>query len=207
MVPLRIVLLANIILCFIYAGYGQKTSTNLVFKFTKTDLEKIFYNDNKELKVDFFIEGLTDKKAVKELKKNSLLKGIEIPDFPSEKTPATFVFQKNIDAFRNILEKNNVSYIFCNEIKIKTSNIITQSKALELSKDIIDIKDFKFDESCNKADNLRYYEYHVYYFETKLFSDMHNYYSSLFNGYIEKAQESLRNAKDEKDEFIQQYSK
>lgn len=207
MPALRIFLTISIIFCSGCFVSGQAIPEELTFSFKKADIEKIFYNDNKPLKLDFFISGFSDKEEAKVFKKNKTLPKIKTGKFNPDNTTASAVFPQNIDGFRILLEKNNVAYFFCDNIKIKTSNLITQDKALELSQSIIDVPAIRFDASYNKADNLGHFEFNVYYYETKLNSAMHNYYASLLKGSIEKLQESLKNAKEEKEEFIQQHSK
>lgn len=197
-----------VLICF-QSNYGQsqnKISTK-VFIFNKSDIESIITNDNKEVKIQFLISGIENKDEAKIFKQNSSIFKLKIKYFSKDKSTASAVFKQNIDEFRILLEQNGISQIVANGFIIKSSNLITQEKAFTLSQHIIDVPAMQFLASYNTPDNLGHFEFNVYYFETKLFAEMHTYYTSLLNGYIDNLQERLKNAKEEKEEFIQNNSK
>lgn len=165
-----------------------------------------FDNSGVKKKIEFAFTGISTLDEAKAYRKKSSFLKLKIKSVEAGQTKVSSVFHLNIDELRNILQKENISYITVNEKKIKVSNLITQDKALELSQSVIDVPVIPFDASYNKADNLGYYEFRVYYFESKLAHSMHAYSENLFKGYIDMLQESVKQAKEEKDEFIKQHS-
>ncbi|MBI5218780.1 MAG: hypothetical protein HY958_07615 [Bacteroidia bacterium] len=186
----------------------SQDAAKISYVFNRNDIQLFFDNNNNtSKKLEFSIAGISTRQQAKELKNNSSgFKKMKIKNYSPEKTRATALFNLNIDNFRNVLEQNNISSIVVDGITIRTANLITQEKALSLANSIIDIPAIKFDASYNKADNLGYYEFRVYYYETKLYDAMHNYYQSLLQGVIDQLQDAVKNAKEEKEDFIKQHT-
>lgn len=191
----------------VVSGKSQNNISTKTFIFNKADIESIYFNDNKELKIEFSIVGFSSNDEAKLFKQKSSINKIKIKKFTAEKTSIVAVFKKNIDDFRNLLEQNGITQITVNGIKINTSNLISQEKALVLSQAIIDVPPMQFQASYNTADNLGHFEFNVYYFETKLVTAMKQYSINLLLGHINKLQDAVKNAKEEKEDFIKQHSK
>ncbi|HBX49816.1 MAG: hypothetical protein A2275_04385 [Bacteroidetes bacterium RIFOXYA12_FULL_35_11] len=193
-------------LIFAISVFGQNEVKTFSYIFNKEDIKQLFSSSGKSIKIYFTIQGLIGKKEAKNLKSQTSFNKFKIKSGKDGYFQASAKFTANIDAFRKEIEKNNVTFILVNGIKIKVSNLISQEKANELAKNIIDVPPIQFKAEHNTPDNLGHFEFNVYYFETKLFYAMQKYEENLLLGHIDKLQQGLKDAKENKEDFIKQHS-
>jgi hypothetical protein len=169
-------------------------------KITKQSLKNIFKDEKGDTPAQFILSGF-NQEASDKLVASSGFQRLQVKEVTGNDLSVEAVLPNKVDDFRELLIKNDISFVIVDSVKIKTSNFITKEKANEIASKIIDVEMGPFQAEYNDRNNPDHYKFNIFYFETKLQYAYREYYKSLLLGYIDKLQEQLTNAKKEAAEF------
>lgn len=199
---LLVVFFYSIFLC---SGQSKLTILweNKQFLFYETqNIKKLpFILENSDLN---FIEKLKSTKNIESLKKVTIKK-IKDPckvegflHFSKDPTP---------DDFRNILINLNLHEFYVNNTKILTKTLISEEEAKKKAM-AFEYQDMLFQSYFNDTSRIEYYDFQIYYAQTKLvYMYAKNYPKYLYEGYVTKFTELLDDKTKARELFLQRNKK
>lgn len=152
-----------------------------------------------------FIQFTAENCKPEELKltQTTNISAIEIkPNAANSSVTITFKIPSSIDQLRFFLNSNNVLYITVGGKKIYTKYLITLQQA---QSDYANFKRIDYSEKELQRDktNIEYYEYQMYYFESKIvYMEANEFLKNLLEGTITRYEDMLENARQEHTNFL-----
>lgn len=102
---------------------------------------------------------------------------------------------------RNLLESFELNEFYVSDVRILTKTFLNNDEAIKKAMDF-KFKDFTFNTNCNDSSLIDYYDFQVYYFETKIQHMWSSGYAKyLFDGTVTKFTEQLDRAISRREEF------
>ncbi|MCX7861660.1 MAG: hypothetical protein N2449_01535 [Bacteroidales bacterium] len=170
--------------------------------------EYLFYQTKKIKELPFTFENANDDivKVMNNLSNVGKLKKIKIPkNYNSCQLQGKFIFKEtpNETDFRMILEHLNIHEFYVNDIKILTRTLISEKDAKDKAI-AFEYKDMIFQSYFNDTSRIEYYDFQIYYAQTKLiYMYSQNYPKYLYQGYVTKFTEMLETKTKEREAFLQ----
>ncbi len=167
----------------------------------------LFYETKDLKKLSFYLENDTEEdiSLLKNLS-STLIKKITIhKDKADGKTTGIIYFKANPTEtdFKSILESLNINEFYVNNKKILTKSLIPDKEAKQKAMEFA-YKDFLFDKIMNDTNRIEYYDFQIYYAQTKLsYMYANNYPKYLYEGYVSKFIELLEKQTAAREKFIQ----
>ncbi len=163
---------------------------------SKENLRQILTNNNKKQTITIVFDGF----EVIPIDNNNSTNGISLikqntTEINTPKKKALVEVTNNTIVFREFLETNNIKYVLADELKIRTSNIITQEEAYKISSNIIDMAPVLYSKEAADSNKVECYNFRLYYYKTKLYVSMNNYSENLLKGYIDLFQTHIEETK------------
>lgn len=113
----------------------------------------------------------------------------------------TFNSPNSFSDIRNLLESFELNEFYVSDVRILTKTFLNNDEALKKAMDF-KFKDFTFNTNCNDSSLIDYYDFQVYYFETKIQHMWSSGYAKyLFDGTVTKFTEQLDRAINRREEF------
>lgn len=199
------------LICLLIIGYQSFTQVTLKIQWNNP--EYLFYQTTNIEELNFSIENMSDElkmqllnlnKSIEALKKVSLDKnddGCHINGI--------FVFKQNPDVkvFREIVKHLNLNEFYVNDKKVLTKTLITDEEAHNKAMGFV-YKDQVFNTINNDTSRIEYYDFQIYYAQTKLvYMYGKNYPKYLYEGYVAKYTELLEKQEKARDEFLKRTKK
>lgn len=184
---------------------------NTVFSQLKINWESsewLFYETKKLKELAFSFEN-ADQNLIQQMKNIKDIGPLKKIKFPKQYDPchfvATFCFKDNptITDFKNILEHLHINEFYVNGQKVLTRTLITEKEAHKRAM-AFEYKDMLFQSYFNDTSRIEYYDFQIYYAQTKLiYMYSHNYPKYLYEGYVAKFTELLETRTKQRESFLQ----
>ncbi|MBI5539913.1 MAG: hypothetical protein HY951_07640 [Bacteroidia bacterium] len=158
-------------------------------------------------KLDFTVENLSSE--VKNKWKNSVLEHkfvkeltiTEIENSNIQNGELVLNIPNSFSDIRKLIESFKISEFYVGDVRILTKTFLNNDEALKKAMDF-KFKDFTFNTNCNDSSLIDYYDFQVYYFETKIQHMWSSGYAKyLFDGTVTKFTEQLDRAIIRREEF------
>lgn len=170
--------------------------------------EFLFYETKKLKELPFSFDN-ADHDLIQQMKNIKDVGQLKKIKFPKQFDPchftATFYFKDNpsITDFKNILEHLNINEFYVNGKKVLTRTLITQKEAKDKAI-AFEYKDMLFQSYFNDTSRIEYYDFQIYYAQTKLvYMYGQNYPKYLYEGYVAKFTELLETRTKQRESFLQ----
>jgi hypothetical protein len=167
----------------------------------------LFYNTPDIKKLDFTVTGISEEMKeswIETAKKSSVLSKIEFSNTVKNSSTGIFIFSGNIDEkkVQQIFEELGIHVFYVNDKKIITETLITIKEAQEKAMSFV-IQGSPAQPGYNDSNRIEYYNFQMYYFESKLqYMWANNYVHDLYEGYVAKMTEQLNLMTLKRDNFL-----
>jgi hypothetical protein len=196
------VLFVNVLTCNVYSQ--QKNFPIIKFQ-PKGDT--YVYLDSPELKtIKFKVENLSAKNKIlwEEMgSKNELFEKIIFTSEEGLVQNGVFVLKKGVDilSLKSFLDEYKIEYFYVNDNKVLTRTLLSASEAQEKATNF-KFKNFTSNTEYNDTTKLDYYEFQVYYIESKIYYLWNNDYKKyLLDGTVTRYTDQLDRAIVRRDNF------
>jgi len=172
----------------------QKSEPVLKIQWDNTNY--LFYNTPDIKKLDFTVTDISDELKeswVETAKKSSVLSKMEFSKTVKNSCSGIFIFSGNIDEkkVQQIFKELGISAFYVNDKKVLTETLITIKEAQEKAMSFV-IQGTPAQPGYNDSNRIEYYNFQMYYFESKLqYMWANNYVHDLYEGYVAKMTDQL----------------
>ncbi len=199
------------LICFIFIEIQVFTQIKLTVSWS--DSKYLFYQTTDLKKLNFTIENANDemKRLLLSSNKNSSSLKKVILDKKDDgcHLVGTFVFRKNPDVknFQEVLQNLNLKEFYVNDKKVLTRTLYTEEEAHNKAIGFV-YKDEVFNTINNDTSRIEYYDFQIYYAQTKLvYMYGKNYPKYLYEGYVAKYTELMEKQEKAREEFLKRTKK
>lgn len=188
----------------------KKVNLNLKFNIANNDYS--FYESPMLKTLNFNVEYLTPDKKNEWIEITKRSKVVDKIDFlllndSSQGGQFTFKGPTSIIMLKQYFEELGLPIVLVNDKKVLTKTIITISEAQSKAAGFKN-KNFTFTKECNDTTRMDYYDFQVYYAESKLqYMQTGNYPMYLFDGYVSKYTELFERGVVNREKFIKSLNK
>ncbi len=176
--------------------FAQKTSAPIL-KFN-LESKKIINTDVRDIeKMVFTVENLSSDLKIqwqKSVLEHEIVKKLSFTDYDNsgiQKGELLLTKPNSLSDIRNIFNGFGLKEFYVGDVRILIKTVLNNEEAQKKAMDYV-FKEFVFTKECNDTTLIDYYNFQVYYFETKIqFMWSNNYAKYLFDGTVTTFTENL----------------